>query len=96
MKNNNLTNTNIETKSERWKIATWLQSLHTMVLLNLTMHSKIYSSVLVDKLLCHSYKTHNNRPALVLGLFRNLYIYRSIDKHLLALFPLSEIRSVGR
>ena len=48
---------------------------------NKAMHNKIYSTVLVDKQQCRNCKKHNNLPALALGLFRNLYTYRNIDKH---------------
>ncbi len=60
-----------------------------------TMHNKIYSSVSVDKQQCHYCKIRNNLPALVLKLFRSLYTYKSIDRHLLALFLLFENRIQG-
>jgi hypothetical protein len=60
------------------------------------MNNRICSSVLAGKLHCRSCKIHNNLPALALVQFRSLYIYKSIDKHPLALFLLSENRNLGR
>jgi hypothetical protein len=60
------------------------------------MNNKIYSSVLVGKQQCHSCKIHNNHPALALAQFRSLNTCKSIDKHLLALFPPFESRIPGK
>ncbi len=47
----------------------------------LPKHNNTALFELMDILLFHNCKTHNNLPALVLGLFRSWYIYRNIDKH---------------